>query len=178
MQKPNLLIVGAGGVGAVTLNKAAQFAADFGTITLASRSADKLERVAADARTRFPAVGIDTRTVNARDEGEVSALIRDVGAGLVVNVASPYCNKAIVDACIATGAQYLDTAVSEDEHVENMPAPWYEIFEFTRRPAFADKTLNAVLGIGFDPGVVNVFCAHAAKRQLLDEHRKRSTSLM
>jgi len=166
--KPNLLIIGAGGVGAVTVHKAAQFAADFGSITLASRTRAKLEALAADVAERFPEVTVEIRTVNARDAADVEALIKSVDAGVVVNVASPYCNKAIVDACLATGAHYLDTAVAEEEHVENMPAPWYEIFEFTRRPAFAENRQNAVLGIGFDPGVVNVFCAYAAKH-LLDE---------
>lgn len=168
MSKPNLLIIGAGGVGAVTVNKAAQFAAEFGTITLASRSSAKLEKLASEVAARFPGTTIQVETVNARDVTDVERLIKSVDAGLVINVATPYCNKAIVEACLATGTHYMDTAVSEDEHVENMPAPWYEIFEFTKRPSFAEKNLNAVLGIGFDPGVVNVFCAHAAKH-LLDE---------
>ncbi len=172
MAKPNLLIVGAGGVGAVAAHKAAQFAADFGSIALASRTEAKLQQVAQDVAGRNPDITLGqdlvTETVDARDREQVSGLIRKLDAGIVLNLATPYCNTAIMDACIETGADYIDTAVAEEEHVENVPAPWYANFEWPRKADFDKADANAVLGIGFDPGVVNIFCAYA-KRHLLDE---------
>ncbi len=167
MKKPNLLIVGAGGVGSVAAHKAAQFAEEFGTITLASRTATKLDAIAADVKQRWAGNGrsglIGTRQVDAQDKDAAVALIEELDADIVLNVASPYCNEALMDASITAGAHYIDTAVAENEHVENAPAPWYANFEWPRRPAFKKAGLTALLGIGFDPGTVNVFCAHAQK---------------
>ncbi len=172
MAKPNLLIVGAGGVGQVTANKAVQFRDDFGVITLAARTQSKLDGIAADIQQRWAKPGdpplLNVRTVNARDLGEMTALIRELDSGLVLNVASPYCNATILDACLESGVPYLDTALAEDEFTENIEAPWYEYVEWPRRPKFAERGITAVLGMGFDPGVVNIFCAHARKH-LLDE---------
>lgn len=171
MTKPNLLIVGLGGVGAVAAHKAAQFGDDFGTITLASRTMSKLETLVADVLNRhpsFPSGRLSARTVDAQDKDDMSRLIASVGADIVMNTASPYCNMAIMDACIETGAHYIDTAVHEEEHVENVSAPWYANYEWPRRPGFEKNNKTALLGIGFDPGAVNVFCAHA-KKHLLDE---------
>ena len=172
MAKPNLLIIGAGGVGQVTANKAVQFRDDFGVITLATRTQSKLEGVAADIQERWGKPGdaplLNVRVLNARDLDETTALIRELDVGLVLNVASPYCNATVLDACLATGVPYLDTALAEDEFTENINAPWYEHIEWPRRPKFAERGVTAVLGMGFDPGVVNVFCAHARKH-LLDE---------
>ena len=167
MAKPNLLIIGAGGVGQVTVNKAAQFRNDFGAITLAARNAEKLERIVGEVQERWSSSGdrqlVATRTVDARSATAVASLIRELDAGLVLNVASPYCNAAILDACIDTGADYLDTALAEDEFVENIPPNWYERIEWPRREKFAARGASALLGMGFDPGVVNIFCAHARK---------------
>ena len=96
----------------------------------------------------------------------MAELIKDVSADIVLNLATPYCNASIMEACVEVGAHYLDTAVAEDEHVENMPAPWYANFEWPRRDRFKAKGLTALLGIGFDPGVVNVFCAYVKKHHL------------
>lgn len=169
MAKPNLLIVGLGGVGAVAAHKAAQFGDDFGTVTLASRTLSKLETLAEQVLARHPAFPADrlaVRTVDAQDQTDMARLIRESSADIVINTASPYCNVAIMDACIEAGAHYIDTAVAEEEHVENVPAPWYANFEWPRRPAFEAAGKTALLGIGFDPGTVNVFCAYARKHLL------------
>lgn len=172
MEKPNLLIIGAGGVGQVTANKAVQFRNDFGTITLAARNAAKLSKIAAEIQTRWgdtnDAALLNVRTVNARDLGAMVSLIRDLDAKIVLNVASSYCNSTILDACLETCAQYLDTALGEEEFIEDIKSPWYSYVEWPRRPKFAERKVNAFLGMGFDPGVVNIFCAHARKH-LLDE---------
>lgn len=170
MGGPNLLIVGAGGVGGVAAHKAVQFGDEFGSVTLASRTESKVDAIVRDIAARRSwernSPAIEGRVVDARAPQAMESLIREIEADLVVNVASPYCNTAIMDACVAAGAHYIDTAVAEEEFVENMPAPWYAIADWPRRPAFEEKGLNAVLGIGFDPGVVNVFCAYAAKHLL------------
>ena len=172
MAKPNLLIVGAGGVGQVTANKAVQFRDAFGDITLAARNPDKLERIAGEIQRRWggnaDAPLLSTRSVNARDPQAMTALIHELDAAIVLNVASPYCNSTILNACLETGASYLDTALAEDEYTENIEPPWYSHVEWPLRDKFADKKINAFLGMGFDPGVVNIFCAHA-KKHLLDE---------
>lgn len=169
MKKPNLLIVGAGGVGAVTAQKAAQFHNEFGSIVLASRSSAKPQSIAEDAQRRWAKQDtpplLKVLTVNARDVDSVVKLVRDTASDIVLNVATPYCNAPLMDACIDAGAHYIDTSVAEDEHTENAPAPWYESIEWPRRPHFQKKGLTAILGIGFDPGVVNVFCAYAKKHQ-------------
>jgi saccharopine dehydrogenase-like NADP-dependent oxidoreductase len=172
MAKPNLLIVGAGGVGQVTANKAVQFREEFGTITLAARNSEKLQRVAGDIQRRWGSDSneafLTVRSVNARNLQELTALIRELDAKIVLNVASPYCNSTILNACLETGASYLDTALAEDEFTEDIQPPWYSHVEWPLRPKFAGKKINAFLGMGFDPGVVNIFCAHARKH-LLDE---------
>ncbi len=171
MSKPNLLIVGAGGVGAVTAQKAAQFHDEFGTIIVAGRSSGRARAIAEDAQRRWAKPGapplITALNVNARDTGAMAGFIRDTASQIVINVATTYCNVPLMDACLEAGAHYIDTSVAEDEHTENLPAPWYESFEWPRRPHFESKGLTALLSIGFDPGVVNVFCAFA-KKHLFD----------
>jgi len=165
--KPKLLIVGAGGVGQVTVHKAAQFRAEFDGIVLAARNADKLAAIAQEVQERWAAPGegplIETMVIDARNLEDVKRVISETGAQILINVASPYCNETLLDACLATGTHYLDTALGEDEHVEDIKAPWYSYVEWPRREKFAGKKLNAFLGMGFDPGVVNIFCAHARK---------------
>ncbi|VVT04625.1 saccharopine dehydrogenase family protein [Rhizobium sp. EC-SD404] len=167
MTKPKLLIVGAGGVGQVTVHKAAQFRAEFGGIVLAARNADKLAAIAQEVQERWAKPGeaalIETRTIDARSIEDVKRVISETGARILINVASPYCNETLLDACLATGTHYLDTALGEDEHVEDIKAPWYSYVEWPRREKFGEKKLNAFLGMGFDPGVVNIFCAQARK---------------
>ena len=92
------------------------------------------------------------RTVDARNLDAMTGLIRELDAGLVLNVASSYCNQTILDACLETGANYLDTALAEDEFVENIEPPWYSYVEWPRRPKFAERKISALLGMGFDPG--------------------------
>jgi saccharopine dehydrogenase-like NADP-dependent oxidoreductase len=165
--KPKLLIVGAGGVGQVVANKAAEFREEFGGIVLAARSPDKLQAIAADIQERWAgeneAAIVTTAVVDARDQADAVRLIRESGADILINVASPYCNETLLDAALETGVRYLDTALAENEHTEDIKAPWYSYVEWPRRDSFRDKGLTALLGMGFDPGVVNIFCAHARK---------------
>jgi saccharopine dehydrogenase-like NADP-dependent oxidoreductase len=148
VKKPKLLIVGAGGVGAVAAQKAAQFHDEFESIVLASRSIAKPQAIAEDAQKRWAKEGspplLEVRNVNARDIGSTADFIRDTASEIVLNVASPYCNAPLMDACAEAGAHYIDTSVAEDEHVENSPAPWYEAFEWPRRPNFEKKGFDRI----------------------------------
>ncbi|MEM8627609.1 MAG: saccharopine dehydrogenase NADP-binding domain-containing protein, partial [Pseudomonadota bacterium] len=163
MERPNLLIIGAGGVGAVTAHKAVQHQDAFGRIILASRTETKLKRIGKAVAAQHADSPLETTTLNARDVAALTDFLRANEIAIVINVASTYCNTAVMDACVAAGAHYIDTSVAEDEHAENVGAPWYANHEWPRRAAFAEKKLSALLSIGFDPGVVNVFCAYAAQ---------------
>ena len=154
-----VLVIGAGGVGNVVVKKCAQVPETFERIVLASRTKARCDAIAADAGRP-----IETAQVDADDPAQVAALIRRVKPALVINVALPYQDLSIMEACLRTATDYLDTA--------NYEAPDDPKFEYRRQweyhGAFKEKGIMALLGSGFDPGVTNVFCAYAAKH-LLDE---------
>jgi len=168
----NVLIIGAGGVGGATAHKCAQNNHVLGNICIASRTESKCqsirEAIYEKGNARDPDASISTAKVNAQDADAVRALIERSAASIVLNVASPYCNLAIIEACLASGAHYLDTAIYERESELNMPPPWYANYEWKYRERFAERGITGVLGMGFDPGAVNVFCAHVHKH-LVDE---------
>jgi len=99
--------------------------------------------------------------VDAHDTAQVARLIRETGSDIVINVCTAFVNMAVMDACLDTGAAYIDTAVHEDPSVMNAPYPWYDNFEWKKREDFAKKGITAILGAGFDPGVVTSYCAYA-----------------
>ncbi|MEM8814046.1 MAG: saccharopine dehydrogenase family protein [Pseudomonadota bacterium] len=158
----NPLILGAGGVGSVMAHKAAQNNAKLGAITIATRSRDRADRVVSEIERRgnrqSDQFGISTRTVDAKDVSALAALIRETGARIVLNASSTHTHLAVMEACLETGAHYLDTSVYEKEGEENAPAPWYANYEWKLKDRFRERGVTALLSIGFDPGVVNVFC--------------------
>jgi len=158
----NLLIIGAGGVGSVVVQKCAAMPEVFGTITLASRTLEKCEAIRERAGGR-----IDVARVDADDPAEVADLVRNKGADLVLNVALPYQDLAIMDACLETGADYLDTANYEPPDKAEFCYRWQRDYH----ERFRERGIMALLGCGFDPGVTNVFCAHAAKHHFDEIHR-------
>ena len=168
----NTLIIGAGGVGAATSHKCAQHNDVLGDICLASRTVSKCEAIVASVRAmgnmKDPSRGLTSARVDAKDGVALVELIRATGSGIVLNVGSPYCNLAIIEACLETGAHYLDTAVYEAQGVVGEPPPWYANYEWKYRDRFAARGVTGILGIGFDPGAVNAFCAYARKH-LIDE---------
>ena len=168
-QKLNPLILGAGGVGSVMAHKAAQNNAVFGDITLATRTLERADKVVADIERRGNRQTGDhviaTRAVDARDSAAVAALIRETGAGIVLNASSTHTHLNVMEACLETGAHYLDTSVYEREGEENAPAPWYGNYEWKLKDRFAERGVTSLLSIGFDPGVVNVFC-----KKVLDDY--------
>lgn len=169
---PNVLIVGAGGVGGVAAHKAAQNNDRLGEVTIASRGLDKAEAIRRaildKGNLKNPDGRLEAVRLDAKDVAVTAALIRERGIGIVVNCASSTTNLPIMEACLEAGAHYLDTSVYEKEGEENAPPPWYANYEWPLAPRFAERGLTALLSIGFDPGVVNVFCAKAA-RDLVEE---------
>ncbi|MGD9874828.1 MAG: saccharopine dehydrogenase family protein [Kiritimatiellia bacterium] len=157
-----VLIVGAGGVGAVVAHKCAQVPEVFTDITLASRTKSKCDAIAAQISRP-----IHTAQVDADNEKEMADLIRKTGAKMVINVALPYQDLHIMNACLETGVNYLDTANYEPPDEAKFCYKWQ--WEYQER--FKKAGLMALLGSGFDPGVTNVFAAWAQKHHF-DEIRE------
>ncbi len=158
-----VLILGAGGVGRVVAHKCAQVPEVFSEIMLASRTLAKCEKIANEIKQKTGRT-IETARVDADSVKELVQLIKKSGPDLVVNVALPYQDLKIMDACLEADVNYLDTA--------NYESPEVAHFEYKQQWAYQDrfrkKGLMAVLGCGFDPGVSNVFTAYAQKH-LFDE---------
>jgi saccharopine dehydrogenase (NAD+, L-lysine-forming) len=153
-----VLIIGAGGVGRVVVHKCAQAKDVFSAITLASRTKSKCDAIAAE----IPGFPIKTARVDADNVPELVALIRQEQPRLVLNVALPYQDLTIMDACLETGVDYLDTANYEPLETAKFEYSW----QWAYHDRFKEKGLMALLGSGFDPGVTNVYTALAAKKYL------------
>ncbi|MDF1812209.1 MAG: saccharopine dehydrogenase family protein [Verrucomicrobiales bacterium] len=153
-----VLIVGAGGVGRVATCKLAEMIGEsVDEITLASRTEEKCRAIASDISEKLGKT-IHTAQVDADEVPEMVSLIRDFQPGLVVNLALPYQDLTIMDACLETGVHYLDTANYEPRDTPKFEYHW----QWAYHDRFASNGIMALLGSGFDPGVTNVFCAHAA----------------
>lgn len=154
-----VLIIGAGGVGRVVAHKCAQLPDVFSDICLASRRQSKCDQIASELNCH-----IQTAALNADEVSQTVNLIKRFRPDLVINVALPYQDLAIMDACLEADVDYLDTA--------NYEPPDEARFEYKWQWAYQDKFKKAgrmaLLGSGFDPGVTNVFCAYAQKH-LFDE---------
>jgi saccharopine dehydrogenase (NAD+, L-lysine-forming) len=153
----NVLIIGAGGVGQVVTHKCAQRRDIFTEITLASRTKSKCDAIAAQLNN-----SIKTAQVDADNVPELAALIKQVQPKLVINVALPYQDLHIMDACLETGVDYLDTANYEPLDTAHFEYSW----QWAYQESFKQAGLMALLGSGFDPGVTNVYTALAAKKYL------------
>ena len=166
MERKNILIIGAGGVGSATARKCAQYNDAFGDIVIASRRLATATAAADLARPyrQNKAHHITAAALDAKDAAAVAALIKQTAAAAVLNTASPHTNMGIMEGCLWGGAHYLDTAVYEKENTDTAPPPpWYEEHEWKKRTDFSKRGITGVLSIGFDPGAVNVFCAYAAQ---------------
>ena len=153
-----VLIIGAGGVGSVVVHKCALSPDVFGHITLASRTLSRCEKIR-DEIHRMHGRSIDIAQVDADNVPQTVALIRRVKPDLVVNVALPYQDLTLMDACLEAGVDYLDTANYEPRDVAKFEYKW----QWAYRERFEKAGRMALLGAGFDPGVTNVFCAYAQK---------------
>jgi len=164
--KKNVLIIGAGGVAQVVAHKCAQHNDVLGDIHVASRTVDKcrtiLASVAEKRSMKTPGV-LQAHALDAMDVAAACALIRHTQAHIVINVAHAFTNMSVLQACIETGAAYLDTAIHEDPAKICERPPWYANYEWQRRALCQERGITAILGIGFDPGVVNAYAALACR---------------
>ena len=158
-----VLIIGAGGVSRVVTKKCAMNSDVFSHIVLASRTKSKCDQIAQEIKESLH-VNIETAAIDADDVDALVALIEKVKPALVMNIALPYQDLTIMDACIKTKVPYLDTA--NYEHPDLAKFEYKE--QWARDKAFKDAGIMALLGSGFDPGVTNVFCAYA-QQYLFDE---------
>ncbi len=148
----SVLIIGAGAAGSVTAQKCAMNRDVFKTVHLASRRLESCEKVAARCVTP-----IEISQVDADNVDETAALITKVKPDLVINMALPYQDLPIMDACLKTGVHYMDTANYEPRDVAKFEYSW----QWAYQDKYADRGIMGVLGCGFDPGVSNIFCAYA-----------------
>lgn len=159
----HVLVIGAGGVGSVAVHKMAMLGERFTHITLASRRLSSCESIQKSVRERMGRE-INIAQVDADNVAETTALIEKTQPDLVVNLALPYQDLAIMDACLATGVHYLDTANYEPRDEAKFEYHW----QWAYHDRFAEKGLMALLGSGFDPGVTNVFTAYIQKHLVSD----------
>nr|WP_241697020.1 saccharopine dehydrogenase family protein [Mariprofundus sp. KV] len=153
-----VLIIGAGGVGRVVAHKCAQNEDVFSDICLASRTQSKCDQIALEVREKTGRT-IQTAAVDADNVPELVALIKQVQPFMIINVALPYQDLTIMDACLETGVHYLDTANYEPLDEAKFEYSW----QWAYRERFEKAGLMALLGSGFDPGVTNVFSAYMQK---------------
>ncbi|MDD6032308.1 MAG: saccharopine dehydrogenase family protein [Oscillospiraceae bacterium] len=178
------LIIGCGGVASVAIHKCCQNSAVFEEICIASRTKSKCDALR-DKLSGTTATKITTAQVDADDVNQLIALINEVKPDLVLNLALPYQDLTIMDACLATGVHYVDTANYECENTDD-PA-WRAVYEkrcaekgftayfdYSWQWAYEEKYkeagLTALLGTGFDPGVTSVFAAYALKHYFDEIH--------
>ena len=157
-----VLIIGAGGVGTVVAKKVAQNSDVFTDIMLASRTKSKCDKIASEIKN----VRIQTAAVDADNVPELVALMREFKPELVINVALPYQDLHIMDACLEAGVNYLDTANYEPLDEAKFEYSW----QWAYQERFKAAGLTAILGCGFDPGVTGVFTAYAAKHHFDEIH--------
>ena len=161
----DIIIIGAGGVGHVVAHKCAMAGEAFGKITLASRTLSKCQAIAESVKQRTGRE-IETRRIDANDRAATAALLRELEPALLVNVALPYQDLPLMDACLEAGVDYLDTANYEPPDVARFEYHW----QWDYRERFENAGLSALLGSGFDPGVTNVFTAWALKHHFDEIH--------
>jgi len=156
-----VLIIGAGGVGTVVAHKCAQLPEVFGEILIASRTKSKCDELA--AKLSRP---VQTATVDADNVPQLVALINSFKPDLVINVALPYQDLPIMDACLETKTSYLDTANYEPKDEAKFEYKW----QWAYQDKFKQAGITAILGCGFDPGVSGVYTAYAAKHYFDEIH--------
>jgi saccharopine dehydrogenase (NAD+, L-lysine-forming) len=158
-----VLIIGAGGVGGVVTHKCAEDSDTFSEIVLASRTLSRCEKIQREVR-ELRGREIEIARVDADDVAQTVALIKRVEPDLLINVALPYQDLPLMDACLEAGVDYLDTANYEPPDEAKFEYKW----QWAYQDRFESAGIMALLGSGFDPGVTNIFCAYAQKN-LFDE---------
>lgn len=163
----NVLIIGAGGVANVVAHKCAQNNDVLGEICIASRTQNKcdaiIDSVFRKNNLKDNNKRLYSKQIDAMDISATVSLINETRSNIVINVGSPFINMSVLQACLETRAAYIDTAIHEDPDKICENPPWYANYEWKYLNACKEKKLTAILGAGFDPGVVNTYCAYAAK---------------
>lgn len=157
-----VLIIGAGGVANVVARKCAQLPDVFSELLIASRTESKCKEIAS----HITSIPVGTARVDADYSDQVVAVIQQFNPELVINVALPYQDLAIMDACLETGVHYLDTANYEPKDEAKFEYSW----QWAYQEKFKAKGLMALLGCGFDPGVTGVYTAYANKHHFDEMH--------
>ncbi len=174
-----VLVIGCGGVANVAIRKCCQADGVFTELCIASRTKEKCDALAAELK-GATGTAVTTAKVDADDPGQLVSLIRSYRPDLVMNIALPYQDLAIMDACLECGVNYMDTANYEPENTDD-PA-WRAVYEkrcrekgfsayfdyswqWAYREKFEKAGLTALLGCGFDPGVTQAYCAYAKKHE-------------
>lgn len=168
--RKNVLIIGGGGVAQVVAHKCAQHNDILGDIAIASRTKSKCDAIieSVHAKGAMKIAGkLNAHALDAMDVAATAALIRETESEIVLNVGSAFVNMSVLEACIETGAAYLDTAIHEDPLKICEEPPWYGNYEWKRRERCKETGTTAILGCGFDPGVVNAYAA-LAKNEYFD----------
>jgi carboxynorspermidine synthase len=168
----SILQIGAGGVGSVIAHKVAQNNHILGDLILASRTQAKCDRILSSiarcGNRKDTSRRLESRPLDAHDLDSVARLIDEVKPKLVINAGPPWVNVDIMEACLRTGTPYLDTSVATDLCSPGQQVPEAYDPQWAFRERYAKAGLTAILGAGFDPGVVSVFAAYAWKH-LFDE---------
>ncbi len=157
-----VIIIGCGGVGTVCAHKCAQNPDVFHEIVIASRNRAKCDAVAA----AIGAPNVSTDQVDADDVDQLVALFERHKPNLVINLALPYQDLTIMEACLKCGVNYLDTANYEPRDEAHFEYSW----QWAYRERFEQAGLTAILGCGFDPGVSGIYTARAAKHHFQEMH--------
>ncbi|WP_430254444.1 saccharopine dehydrogenase family protein [Neorhizobium sp. DAR64872/K0K18] len=169
--KKNVLIIGAGGVAQVVAHKCAQNNDVLGDIHIASRTKSKCDAIIAsvhDKKAMKVEGKLEARALDALDIEATKALIKATGSQIVINVGTAFLNMSVLRACMDTGVAYIDTAIHEEPNKICETPPWYGNYEWKRAQECEEKGITAILGAGFDPGVVNAY-ARLAKDDYLDK---------
>lgn len=170
-----VLVIGCGGVATVAIHKCCQVSEIFTELCIASRTKAKCDKLAAELQGKT-ATKITTAQVDADDVEQLKALINEYKPDLVMNIALPYQDLTVMDACLACGVNYMDTANYEPENTDD--PEWRAVYEkrckeagfsayfdyswqWAYRKKFEEAGLTALLGCGFDPGVTQAYCAYA-----------------
>ena len=160
-----VLQIGCGGVGTVVAHKLAQNADIFTEIILASRTKSKCDAVAKVIKEKY-GVEIKTAAVDADNVADLVALFKEHQPELCINVALPYQDLTIMDACLEAGVSYMDTANYEPKDEAHFEYSW----QWAYKERFEQAGLTAILGCGFDPGVTSIYTAYAAKHHFDEIH--------
>ncbi len=166
--KQNVLIIGAGGVAHVAAHKCAQNNDILGDICIASRTLSKCDKIIESIKRKNnikdKSKKIYSRQINALDIPATVQLIKETNSAIVINLGISFLNMSILEACLEAGVVYMDTAIHEEPAKICEDPPWYGNYEWKRMDRCKAKGVTAILGVGFDPGVVNAYCALAVKK--------------